>query len=71
MSFLSAGISVLSMSPSEDLARHDSHYLKATEAVLKYGVDKALIYRSDELTNVYYQPSYMMYDFMALGVDRD
>lgn len=40
-------------------------------AILPVVFDKALIYRSDELTNVYYQPSYMMYDFMALGVDRD
>ncbi len=39
-------------------------------AILPVVFDKALIYRSDELTNVYYQPSYMMYDFMALGVDR-
>jgi peptide/nickel transport system substrate-binding protein len=40
-------------------------------AILPVVFDKALIYRSDELTNAYYQPAYMMYDFMALGVDRD
>ncbi|WP_285735211.1 ABC transporter substrate-binding protein [Nocardiopsis sp. ATB16-24] len=40
-------------------------------AILPVVFDKTLIYRSDELTNVYYQPSYMMYDFMTLGVDRD
>ena len=40
-------------------------------AILPVVFDKALIYRSDQLTNVYYQPSYMMYDFMTLGVDRD
>ncbi|WP_017590020.1 ABC transporter substrate-binding protein [Nocardiopsis ganjiahuensis] len=39
-------------------------------AILPVVFDKALIYRSDELTNAYYQPAYMMYDFMALGVDR-
>ncbi|NKZ01261.1 ABC transporter substrate-binding protein [Nocardiopsis alborubida] len=39
-------------------------------AILPVVFDKALFYRSDELTNVYYQPAYMMYDFMALGVDR-
>ena len=40
-------------------------------AILPVVFDKALIYRSDELTNAFYQPSYMMYDFMTLGVDRD
>ena len=39
-------------------------------AILPVVFDKALIYRSDELTNAYYQPAYMMYDFMSLGVDR-
>ncbi|MFE1166845.1 ABC transporter substrate-binding protein [Nocardiopsis sp. NPDC058789] len=39
-------------------------------AILPVVFDKTLIYRSDELTNAYYHPAYMMYDFMALGVDR-
>ncbi|GHC78690.1 peptide ABC transporter substrate-binding protein [Nocardiopsis terrae] len=39
-------------------------------AILPVVFNKALLYRSDELTNAYYQPAYMMYDFMALGVDR-
>ncbi|WP_159945596.1 MULTISPECIES: ABC transporter substrate-binding protein [unclassified Nocardiopsis] len=39
-------------------------------AILPVVFDKVLLYRSDELTNVYYQPAYMMYDYMALGVDR-
>lgn len=40
-------------------------------AILPVVFDKALMYRSDDLTNVYYTPAYMMYDFMAIGVDRD
>jgi peptide/nickel transport system substrate-binding protein len=39
-------------------------------AILPVVFDRALFYRSDELTNVYYTSSYAMYDFMALGVDR-
>ncbi|WP_150246441.1 ABC transporter substrate-binding protein [Nocardiopsis quinghaiensis] len=39
-------------------------------AIMPVVFDKVLFYRSEELTNVYYQPAYMMYDFMALGVDR-
>ncbi|MCP3011873.1 ABC transporter substrate-binding protein [Nocardiopsis dassonvillei] len=38
--------------------------------ILPVVFDKTLVYRSDELTNVYYHPAYMMHDFMALGVDR-
>ncbi|MEU3309260.1 ABC transporter substrate-binding protein [Nocardiopsis sp. NPDC055551] len=40
-------------------------------AILPVVFDKSLIYRSDELTNVFYQPAFMMYDLMPLGVDRD
>lgn len=39
--------------------------------ILPVVFDKSLLYRNDDLTNVYYQPAYMMYDFMPLGVDRD
>ncbi|MFW6641037.1 ABC transporter substrate-binding protein [Nocardiopsis algeriensis] len=39
-------------------------------AILPVVFDRSLFYRSDELTNVYYSAAYMMYDFMALGVDR-
>ena len=39
-------------------------------AILPVVFDRAMFYRSDELTNVYYTSSYAMYDFMALGVDR-
>ncbi|MFI6576221.1 ABC transporter substrate-binding protein [Nocardiopsis sp. NPDC050513] len=39
-------------------------------AILPVVFDRAMFYRSTELTNVYFQPGYAMYDFMALGVDR-
>ncbi|MFJ9554397.1 ABC transporter substrate-binding protein [Nocardiopsis sp. NPDC101807] len=39
-------------------------------AILPVVFDRAMFYRSDELTNVYYTSSYAMYDFMAIGVDR-
>ncbi|MDT0331145.1 ABC transporter substrate-binding protein [Nocardiopsis lambiniae] len=39
-------------------------------AIMPVVFDRAMFYRSDELTNVYYTSSYAMYDFMALGVDR-
>ncbi|MBB6121130.1 ABC transporter substrate-binding protein [Nocardiopsis algeriensis] len=39
-------------------------------AILPVVFDRSMFYRSDELTNVYYSAAYMMYDFMALGVDR-
>ncbi|WP_017608432.1 ABC transporter substrate-binding protein [Nocardiopsis xinjiangensis] len=33
--------------------------------------DRSLYYRPDDLTNAYFHPAFMGYDFMALGVDRD
>ncbi|MFV2195364.1 ABC transporter substrate-binding protein [Nocardiopsis sp. LOL_012] len=39
-------------------------------AILPVVFDRAMFYRSAELTNVYFQPGYAMYDYMALGVDR-
>ncbi|NYH54752.1 peptide/nickel transport system substrate-binding protein [Nocardiopsis arvandica] len=39
-------------------------------AILPVVFDRALYYRSNELTNVYHMSAYAMYDFMALGVDR-
>ncbi|WP_017597497.1 ABC transporter substrate-binding protein [Nocardiopsis lucentensis] len=39
-------------------------------AILPVIFDRAMFYRSPELTNVYFQPGYAMYDYMALGVDR-
>ncbi len=39
-------------------------------AILPVVFDRAMFYRSDELTNVYYTSSYAMYDYMALGVNR-
>ncbi|MEV2278672.1 ABC transporter substrate-binding protein [Nocardiopsis sp. NPDC049922] len=39
-------------------------------AIMPVVFDRAMFYRSTELTNVYFQPGYAMYDFMALGVDR-
>ncbi|MBR8743988.1 ABC transporter substrate-binding protein [Nocardiopsis sp. MG754419] len=40
-------------------------------AIMPVVFDKSTFYRPADLTNVYYHPAYMMYDFMALGVDRD
>jgi peptide/nickel transport system substrate-binding protein len=39
-------------------------------AILPVVFDRAMYYRSTELTNVFFQPGYAMYDYMALGVDR-
>ncbi|MBE2997601.1 ABC transporter substrate-binding protein [Nocardiopsis sp. HNM0947] len=40
-------------------------------AILPAVFDRSLFYRPDDLTNVYFHPAFMGYDFMALGVDRD
>ncbi|GAA1461387.1 ABC transporter substrate-binding protein [Nocardiopsis exhalans] len=64
---------LLTEDPEEraDLYKQIDTLVMENAAILPVVFDKALIYRSDELTNAFYQPAYMMYDFMPLGVDRD
>lgn len=55
----------------EDLYGQIDHLVMESATILPVVFDKTLLYRSEELTNVYFHPAYMMYDYMALGVDRD
>ena len=44
---------------------------KLVGMILPAVFDRSLYYRPDHLTNAYFHPAFMGYDFMALGVEQD